>query len=67
VRFPRATRRSKHGWPDMAKRHITRTPNSILEPILGVGDAWSFVHEADRQWKGSNRGWAVEVEEEIGS
>jgi hypothetical protein len=51
----------------MAKRHITRTPNSILEPILGVGDAWSFVHEADRRWKGSNRGWAVEVEEEIGS
>jgi hypothetical protein len=46
----------------MAERHITRVPNSILEPLLGVGDAWSFVHEADRQWKSGNGGWAVEFE-----
>lgn len=58
---------SPHGWPDMAQRHITRVPNSILEPVLGVGDAWSFVREADRQWKRGNRGWAVEFEEGLGN
>jgi hypothetical protein len=54
-----------HGWPDMAKLHTTRVPNSILEPLLGVGDAWSFVREADRQWESGNQGWAVEFEEEL--
>ncbi len=58
---------SPHGWPDMAERHVTRVPNSILEPLLVVGDAWSFVNEADRQWKNGNRGWAVEFEQEIGN
>ena len=41
----------------------TRSPNASLEPLLGVGDAWSFVDEADRQWDQGNRGWAVEFEE----
>jgi hypothetical protein len=36
---------------------------SCLEPIFGVGDSWSFVHEADRQWQAGNRDWAVEFEE----
>jgi hypothetical protein len=58
---------SPHGWPEGIRRHVTRSPNSILEPILGVGDAWSFVHEADRQWAAGNRGWAVEFEEEAGA
>jgi hypothetical protein len=44
-------------------RRITRAPNALLEPVLGVGDAWSFVSEADRQWEAGNRGWAVEFEE----
>ena len=52
-----------HGWPDLAQRHVTRVPNSILEPLIGVGDAWSFVHAADREWKKGNRDWAVEFEE----
>lgn len=56
-----------HGWPETAKRQITRAPNAVLEPILGVGDAWSFVHEADRQWAAGNLGWAVEFEEELGN
>jgi hypothetical protein len=34
-----------------------------LERVIGVGDAWSFLHEADRQWAAGNRGWAVEFEE----
>lgn len=56
-----------HGWPETAKCHRTKTPNAVLEPILGVGDAWSFVQEADRQWDAGNRGWAVEFEEELGN
>lgn len=56
-----------HGWPENTKRHVTRSPNSVLEPILGVGDAWSFVDEADRQWSAGQLGWAVEFEEELGN
>jgi hypothetical protein len=56
-----------HGWPETAQRQTTRAPNAVLEPILGVGDSWSFVHEADRQWAAGNRGWAVEFEEDLGN
>jgi len=60
---------SPHGWPDMAQRHITRVPNSILEPVLGVGDAWSFVREADVNGRGAigvgllnlRRDWETEL------
>lgn len=55
---------SPHGWPEGAQRHVTRSPNALLEPILGVGDAWSFVREADRQWANGKRDWAVEYEED---
>ena len=44
--------------------HVTRAPVSILEPLLGVGDAWSFVQEADRRWKAGETGWAIEFEEQ---
>jgi hypothetical protein len=53
-----------HGRRQSGGRHVTRTPKAVLEPILGVGDAWSFVEEADRQWDAGRRGWAVEFEEE---
>ena len=56
-----------HGWPENAQRQMTSTPKAVLEPLLGVGDAWSFVEEADRQWAAGNRGWAVEFEEELGN
>lgn len=35
----------------------------VLEPILGVGDAWSFVNAADEAWRRSEAGWAVEFHE----
>lgn len=38
-----------HGWREFARQQVTRAPNAVLEPILGGGDAWSFVKEADRQ------------------
>ena len=50
-----------HGMPRHYKR--TRTPSWLLEPILGRGDTWDFVCEADRQWASGNTGWAVEFEE----
>ena len=52
-----------HGSQETPTRRITRAPNSLLEPLLGVGDAWSFVDEADRQWSHGQVGWAVEFEE----
>jgi hypothetical protein len=55
---------SPRGMADLTRHYITRSPNSVLEPLLGVGDAWSFVGEADRQWKDGNSGWAVECEED---
>jgi hypothetical protein len=56
---------ARHGWADLAECHATRAPSSLLEPLLGVGDSWSLVREADRQWKAGNRGWAVESEEGV--
>ena len=53
-----------HGRGQSGGRYVTRTSKAMLEPILGVGDAWSFVDEADRQWDAGGRGWAVEFEEE---
>lgn len=50
---------------EAANRAIVRRGAAVrrLETIVGVGDAWSFLDEADRQWKAGNRGWAVELEE----
>jgi hypothetical protein len=50
-----------HGRPRSHKR--TRTPNWLLEPVLGRGDTWDFVREADRQWEAGNTGWAVDFDE----
>lgn len=44
-------------------RQVTRTPVLVLEPLVGIGDAWPLVDEANRQWRLGNRGWAVEIEE----
>ena len=34
-----------------------------LERVLGVGDAWSFIHAADDAWNLEPSDWAVEFEE----
>ena len=31
-----------------------------LERALGIGDAWAFIHAADRAWDVGDRSWAVE-------
>lgn len=36
----------------------------MLEPDLGVGDAWSFIDAADREWSDGNLGWGVDFEYE---
>ncbi len=36
----------------------TRSPLTILEPTMGVGDAWAVIHAADRAWDGSTGKWA---------
>jgi hypothetical protein len=49
-----------------AKHRKTRAPVSVLEPLLGVGDAWSIVDAANRRWQVGDRGW-VEFDESDGS
>jgi hypothetical protein len=51
------------GEPERKTRRTTRGPLSVIQPVLGVRDAWSFIDEADRQWDAGQRGWAVEYEE----
>lgn len=46
----------------VATHRTTRAPVSVLEPVLGVGDAWSLVLAADRRWSMGDRGW-VEFDE----
>ncbi len=48
---------------NLRQRRITRAPVRMLEPLVGVGDAWSFREAADRVWAEGNTGWAVEFEE----
>lgn len=49
----------------VTERVIARRGAAVrrLEKIVGIGDAWSFINEADRQWSAGNPGWAVEFDE----
>jgi hypothetical protein len=38
-------------------RHVTRAPVTLLDPYLGVGDAWALVHAAEGAWDGANGDW----------
>jgi hypothetical protein len=51
--------RHGNGW-----HRVTRLPNKHLEPILGVGDAWSFVKAADAAWDRGDQGWAVQFDDQ---
>ena len=51
-----------HGMPRNYKR--TRTPNWLLEPILGRADTCEFVQEADRSWARGETDWAIEFDED---
>jgi len=42
---------------DAIKRITTWSPLSVLEPLLGVGDAWSLIDAANRAWDGEQGGW----------
>lgn len=52
-----------HGSAKPSAHTLTGNPLAVLEPLLGVGDAWSFIKEADRQWAAGNRDWAVSYEQ----
>ncbi len=57
--------RRQGGDPNKIEQLVVRRGLAVrrLEGMLGIGDAWSFIHEADRQWGTGNRAWAVEFEE----
>lgn len=37
---------------------VTTSPLGMLDPVLGVGDAWSVIDAADRAWDGRVGAWA---------
>jgi len=38
-------------------RRVTRTPVTLIDPYLGVGDAWALVHAADEAWDRQAGAW----------
>jgi len=41
------------------ERMVTRSPLSILDPRIGVGDAWSLIDAANRAWDGEHGEWVA--------
>jgi hypothetical protein len=37
----------------------TRTPVTLVDRYLGVGDAWALVHAADARWDGREGAWVT--------
>lgn len=46
-----------HNQPEWTR--ITSSPVTLLDAHLGVGDAWSVIHAADRAWNGGVGEWIV--------
>ena len=40
-------------------RKTTRTPVTLLDPYLGVADAWALVHAANAEWDSGSRDWVT--------
>lgn len=38
-------------------RQVTRTPVTLIDPYLGVAEAWALVHAADDAWSGEAGEW----------
>lgn len=55
---------SRRGQAIPVERLVTRAPMRLLQPILGVADAWYVVGEADKSWKAGNYLHFVEFEDE---
>jgi hypothetical protein len=43
--------------PGLSWRRVTGTPVTVIDPYLGVGDAWSLIHAADTAWAGGVGEW----------
>src|SRR5690606_28141095 len=44
----------------------TRTPVTLLDPLLGIGDAWSVIDAANRAWDGECGSWVSLYDERAG-
>jgi hypothetical protein len=40
-------------------RVVTRSPLSILDPRVGVGEAWALIDAANRLWDGDSGEWVT--------
>jgi len=38
---------------------VTRAPVPLIDPFLGVQDAWALVDAADEVWSGEGGGWST--------
>jgi hypothetical protein len=38
---------------------VTSAPVTLIDPHLGVGDAWSLVHAADNVWDGESGAFSL--------
>ena len=45
------------------ERRVTRSPVTVIDLHLGVGDAWAVVHAADKEWNGENGSWVTVVDD----
>jgi hypothetical protein len=59
-RLPRrwVRRRYEVDFGDGSAPQITTTPVTLIDPILGVGDAWAVIGAADEGWTGGIGQWA---------
>jgi hypothetical protein len=39
-------------------RKETTTPVTMIDPYIGVGEAWALVHAADKAWDEGSSEWA---------
>lgn len=46
------------------ERITTRSPLSVLDPLLGVGDAWCLIDAANRCWDSDDGEWVSLFEPE---
>lgn len=54
-------------WGEGVECVVTRSPLSVLDPLLGVGDAWSLIDAANRAWDGQRGEWVALFEPGQGS
>jgi len=51
--------------PEWVRR--THTPVTLIDPYLGVAEAWALVHAADAAWDGGIGSWVTLFDDQEGT